>query len=635
MISSTVGPSLQRSALVVLFLSCAIPLFASPVEQSQDAQQLNRWFHEASEEFDVPVEVLQAVGFVESRWRHLVPENEPVETEEAAVENRPDGRRVMHGANSHPPAAYGVMGLRDDAHFGRSLMIAAGLIGRTTEELRKDPHLNIRGAAALLSAYSNGRTREHPIEEWEEAVARYSGIPERKIAQIHTYDVFNAIKLGRESERYKIDQRNISLEKIYGPEQLRILASPRLMISEPAGSPGLTIAPHSGDYGPAIWDPAASCNYTNGRSTSITHVAEHIGQGSYAGIISWFKNCDANVSAHYVVRSSDGQVTQMVAESNTAWHVAYHNSYSIGVEHEGWASDCAWYSTAMYNGSSALTRDIADSHGIPRDGTYDASLGWDTELDRYSKWKIKGHTNFPTTKSCPGACWDWPRFRNLVIGCTVQGAILDKYNSLGGVNSFLGYCTTNELTCPDGVGKFNHFQGGSIYWTPSTGAWSVQGAIKSKWANLGWETGFLRYPVTDETSTPDGTGRFNHFQGGSIYWTSSTGAWSVQGAIKAKWANLGWETGFLRYPTTDETGTPDGRGRFNHFQGGSIYWTSATGAWSVQGAIKAKWASMGWETSCLGYPVSDEFSWNGGRRSNFERGYIFWTSSAGATAYCQ
>src|SRR5207302_49498 len=83
----------------------------------------------------------------------------------------------------------------------------------------------------------------------------------------------------------------------------------------------------------------------------------------------------------------------------------------------------------------------------------------------------------------------------------------------------------------DGVGRYNHFQGGSIYWTPGTGAHEVHGAIKDKWASMGWERSFLGYPVTDETGTPDGVGRYNHFQGGSIYWTPSIGAYEVHGAI--------------------------------------------------------------------------------------------------------
>jgi uncharacterized protein with LGFP repeats len=84
---------------------------------------------------------------------------------------------------------------------------------------------------------------------------------------------------------------------------------------------------------------------------------------------------------------------------------------------------------------------------------------------------------------------------------------------------------------PDGTGRFNHFTGGSIYWTPATGAHEVHGAIRDKWAALGWERGVAGYPLTDETTTPDGAGRFNHFTGGSIYWTPATGAHEVYGAM--------------------------------------------------------------------------------------------------------
>src|SRR5207245_1095626 len=107
--------------------------------------------------------------------------------------------------------------------------------------------------------------------------------------------------------------------------------------------------------------------------------------------------------------------------------------------------------------------------------------------------------------------------------------------------------------------------------------------IREKWAAIGWETSALGYPISDELTTPDGVGRYNVFQNGSIYWTPSTGAFEVHGAIRDKWGALGWENG-LGYPVTDELPTPDGTGRFNHFKslrgGGdnSIYWTAATGA---------------------------------------------------------
>ncbi|GAA0597883.1 hypothetical protein GCM10009416_40140 [Craurococcus roseus] len=160
----------------------------------------------------------------------------------------------------------------------------------------------------------------------------------------------------------------------------------------------------------------------------------------------------------------------------------------------------------------------------------------------------------------------------------VYGFIGQKYAALGGESGFLGKPVTDETGTPDGVGRFNHFQGGSIYWTPKTGAWEVHGLIRDKWASMGWERSFLGYPVTDETKTPDGVGRFNHFQGGSIYWTPQTGAWEVHGLIREKWASLGWERSALGYPVSDEQDLPGGGGKFSQFQGGRIVWKPATGA---------------------------------------------------------
>lgn len=158
----------------------------------------------------------------------------------------------------------------------------------------------------------------------------------------------------------------------------------------------------------------------------------------------------------------------------------------------------------------------------------------------------------------------------------------------------------------------------------------VQGAIREKYLSLGGANSVLGLPTTYERITPDGYGRYNHFQRGSIYWTWGTGAHEVHGSIRDKWASIGWERSYLGYPTTDETVTPDGYGRYNHFQRGSVYWSPASGAHEVQGAIREKWASIGWERSRLGYPTTDEFSVNGGKRSNFQGGFISWNSRTGA-----
>ncbi|HEX8199756.1 MAG TPA: hypothetical protein VF590_04660, partial [Isosphaeraceae bacterium] len=68
-----------------------------------------------------------------------------------------------------------------------------------------------------------------------------------------------------------------------------------------------------------------------------------------------------------------------------------------------------------------------------------------------------------------------------------------------------------------------HYQRGSIYWSPATGAHEVHGAIRDKWASLRWENSYLGYPTSDEMDDGHG-GRVSRFQGGSIYWSFWGGA---------------------------------------------------------------------------------------------------------------
>src|SRR4029453_16037003 len=97
----------------------------------------------------------------------------------------------------------------------------------------------------------------------------------------------------------------------------------------------------------------------------------HVMDGYYAGTISWFKNCANLVSAHYLVRSSDGQVTQMVHEADMARHArASSNPYTVGIENEGQTNDPSWYTDAMYNSSAAITRNVCDRLGIDRTKVY-------------------------------------------------------------------------------------------------------------------------------------------------------------------------------------------------------------------------------------------------------------------------
>lgn len=69
-------------------------------------------------------------------------------------------------------------------------------------------------------------------------------------------------------------------------------------------------------------------------------------------------------------------------------------------------------------------------------------------------------------------------------------------------------------------------------------------------------------------------------------------------------------------------------GRYQHFRHGYILW-HRNGAYAGQvfatyGDIAYRYSQEGGSSGWLGFPVSDEFSVSGGRRSNFEGGYITW-----------
>ena len=184
-----------------------------------------------------------------------------------------------------------------------------------------------------------------------------------------------------------------------------------------------------------------------------------------------------------------------------------------------------------------------------------------------------------------------------------------------------------------GRGAVSVFQGGRIYWSAAAGARWARGTIGARYVSLGAEKSFLHYPTTSQLVTRNGTGRYQTFQGGSLFWSSTTGPRWMRGDIREKYLAMGNDASYLRSPTTDQRVTSSGAGRHQtFFQGGSIYWSSATGAHPVRGAIRTKWATLGWERSWLGYPTGDDYSTTNGRRPNFQKGYITWNRYTGRTS---
>ncbi|MGE2847380.1 alpha/beta hydrolase-fold protein [Rhodococcus sp. 2.95] len=203
----------------------------------------------------------------------------------------------------------------------------------------------------------------------------------------------------------------------------------------------------------------------------------------------------------------------------------------------------------------------------------------------------------------------------------VAGRIAGAYMNTGAAAGPLGFPRTPELGTPDGRGRFNHFQNGSIYWTPQTGAHPVSGDILAEWSAQGWEGGPLGYPTADEIATPGKPGKVQGFEIGAMY-SSANGTHAVLGMIMGKYGELGWENGWLGFPKSNEVPIKD-NGRFTEFEGGNIYWSPGTGAWSVEnGPLFDGWKSVGYEGGRLGFPISDKFDIPGGVQQNFQFGYI-------------
>lgn len=156
------------------------------------------------------------------------------------------------------------------------------------------------------------------------------------------------------------------------------------------------------DYDGATWAAANPANYqvASRGVGDIDHIVIHDTEGGFAGTISWFQDPAAQVSAHYVVRSSDGHIDQMVAEKNVAWHDKCFNTTTIGIEHEGYAAHPElWYTEAMYEKSAALTSYLADKYGIAKE-----------------HGPIVGHGEAPdcSDHSDPGPGWAWDHYIELV-----------------------------------------------------------------------------------------------------------------------------------------------------------------------------------------------------------------------------
>ncbi|MEV4534182.1 N-acetylmuramoyl-L-alanine amidase [Asanoa sp. NPDC049518] len=355
-----------------LLLSAAlvVGLVAVPAVPSDAAS--DRSFAAAAERYDVPPDLLVALGFVQS-----------------GLDHRAAGRAGGHG----------IMQLADNAVV-RTLSSAAALTGRSRSSLMTSEAANVAGAAAVLRSYADAAgldaVARRNINRWYVPVARFAGAVDDQLARLFADTVYDRSAVG-----------------LIGPISLapRPVAPDRgKLAGVPAWGAG-DVGVLSTDYGPAVWAPANAGNYTVSSREGgypIDYVVIHVTQGSYAGSIAWFQNPASNVSAHYTFRSSDGAVTQSVREKDIGYHAGNwdYNTRSIGIEHEGFVDNPAWFTDAMYRASASLTRNLTAKYGIPRDRAH-----------------IIAHREVPgATHTDPGPHWNWTYYMQLVNGVTGTGS---------------------------------------------------------------------------------------------------------------------------------------------------------------------------------------------------------------------
>jgi len=399
-------------AIVGIFFGFA-NVFAASAQETQNSNM--SYFMAASQEFGVPEDVLLALSYNESRWEsHIGMSNDggyglmDLRTYPGQIVSGRDGKTIT------PPK-------QPESYY--TLDQAAQLLQVSPNTLETNDQENIRGAAAVLAQDAkslNSGTLPININDWYSAIAEYSGATDQATANSFADDVYATIKNGASSDEQSMsipaspnvqpDTSNVSALR------LKATAMTNLPGQNPECPPALNCRFIAAAY--AQDDPNDPGNYGNfdyahrPADMQIRYIYIHDTEGSYESTISIFQNPLSYVSANYVIRSSDGAITQMVPNEDVSWGVANWNMnmHGINIEHEGFAAQGAsWYTEAMYESSAKLVRWLAAKYNIPLDRQH--ILGHDNVMYGPAADQADQHWD-------PGPYWDWNHYMDLLHGKT-------------------------------------------------------------------------------------------------------------------------------------------------------------------------------------------------------------------------
>lgn len=401
-------------------------------------------FTDAAEEFGVPLPVLLAVSYQESRWDDH--DGQYNTSGGYGPMNLTDVTATMVSGGSAGAAGRGDLTALTSAPALHTLDTAAELTGTQAARLRTDDRENIRAGAALLASYEReltGKSSADPAD-WYGAVARYSQSSDRKAAQLFADRVFRTVSSG--AARTTLDGQHVHLaaERSVHPEtgqlsELKLKAAVSATDTECPPTVDCTFLAAAATNGQVAGRPDDG--------VQIKYIVLHDTESSYDAAIKTFQTVGSGDSAHYVMRASDAAVTQMTHTKDIAFHAGnyWFNMHSIGIEHEGHAAHGAtWYSQAQYQATADLVTYLAAKYDIP--------------LDREH---IIGHDNVPGPQDSyvpgmhwdPGPYWDWTAFMDMVApaeGPSAQSAAR-HVPTVGSAITVSPRFATNEQTvqiCP-------------------------------------------------------------------------------------------------------------------------------------------------------------------------------------------
>jgi uncharacterized protein with LGFP repeats len=251
---------------------------------------------------------------------------------------------------------------------------------------------------------------------------------------------------------------------------------------------------------------------------------------------------------------------------------------------------------------------------------------------------VRGPLGFPTTESLETA-GGWGRYQLFQGGSVwfswgtgahwLKGSISTAYRDFGGADSELGFPTTD--TASSAGGAFNHFERGGIYSKSGAGTHVLTGTMYNKYrGKIGETAGDLGYPTTDRVQ--QGPGYRVTFERGEIAYRPGRSLAEVHGRIVTKWKAKGGYGGPLGWPTHDTDVMPDGVGRRSRFDNGAVYTQGAAGVWEVHGPLYVRYIQLGETGGSLGYPRSDVYAVGGNFRCDFQHGQLTYDPGTGVVS---